>query len=114
MNAPTRPATRTAGSANGVRKAYGDKVVLDSLDSVDLSIREGEAFALLGPNGAGKTTTVRILSTLLPADAGAASVMGHDLRAGAPAVRLRGRGLLRGHRAGRLPVGAVPFRRGGR
>jgi ABC-2 type transport system ATP-binding protein len=70
MNAPTRPATRTAVSANGLRKTYGDKVVLDG---VDLNIREGEVFALLGPNGAGKTSTLRILSTLLPANAGTAT-----------------------------------------
>jgi ABC-2 type transport system ATP-binding protein len=57
------------------------------LDGVDLSIGEGEVFALLGPNGAGKTTTVQILSTLIPADAGTASVMGHDLRGEAHAVR---------------------------
>jgi ABC-2 type transport system ATP-binding protein len=73
MNALTRHATRTAISANDLRKAYGEKVVLHG---VDLSIGEGEVFALLGPNGAGKTTTVRILSTLIAADAGTASVMG--------------------------------------
>ena len=83
MNALTKQASRTAVSANGLRKAYGEKVVLDG---VDLSIGEGEVFALLGPNGAGKTTTVQILSTLIPADAGA-SVMGHDLRGEADAVR---------------------------
>jgi ABC-2 type transport system ATP-binding protein len=66
MNAPTKHAV----SANGLRKAYGEKIVLDG---VDLSIGEGEVFALLGPNGAGKTTTVQILSTLIPADAGTAS-----------------------------------------
>src|SRR4029077_10713408 len=53
----------------------------------DLDIREGEVFALLGPNGAGKTTMVRILSTLIPADAGTAGVMGHDLRREAGVVR---------------------------
>src|SRR5258708_26484918 len=84
MNASTKHAARIAVSANGLRKAYGEKVVLDG---VDLSIGEGEVFALLGPNGAGKTTTVNILSTLIPADAGAASVMGHDLRGEAGAVR---------------------------
>ena len=68
----------------GLRKAYHDNVVLDG---VDLDIGEGEVFALLGPNGAGKTTTVRILSTLIPADAGTATVLGHDLRTGASAVR---------------------------
>src|SRR5271166_4982046 len=84
MNAPTRHATRTAVSAKGLRKAYGGKTVLDG---VDLSIGEGAVFALLGPNGAGKTTIVKILSTLIPADAGMASVMGHDLRVEAGAVR---------------------------
>ncbi len=84
MNALTKHATRTAVSVDGLRKTYGKKVVLDG---VDLSIGEGEIFALLGPNGAGKTTIVRILSTLIPADAGTASVMGHDLRREAGAVR---------------------------
>src|SRR5450755_2318795 len=84
MNARTRHATRTAVSANGLRKAYGEKVVLDG---VDLRIGEGEVFALLGPNGAGKTTTVKILSTLIPPDAGTASVLGHDLHGETDAVR---------------------------
>jgi ABC-2 type transport system ATP-binding protein len=84
MNTPARRATSTAVAAKDLRKAYGEKVVLDG---VDLSIGEGEVFALLGPNGAGKTTTVKILSTLIPADAGTASVMGHDVRAEADAVR---------------------------
>jgi ABC-2 type transport system ATP-binding protein len=57
------------------------------LDGVDLRIGEGEVFALLGPNGAGKTTTVKVLSTLIAADAGTASVLGHDLRGEAGAVR---------------------------
>lgn len=84
MNTLTKHPTRIAVSADGLRKAYGDKVVLDG---VDLSIGEGEVFALLGPNGAGKTTTVRILSTLIHADAGTANVMGYDLRREAGQVR---------------------------
>src|SRR3982074_2375645 len=84
MNAVTNHATRAAASVTGLRKGYGEKVVLDG---VDLSIGEGEVFALLGPNGAGKTTTVQILSTLIPADAGTVTVMGHDLRGEAGAVR---------------------------
>ena len=71
MNTLPHRATRTAVSASGLRKTYGSKVVLDG---VDLTIAEGEVFALLGPNGAGKTTIVRILSTLIPADAGTATV----------------------------------------
>ena len=84
MNAQTDHTPRTAVSVSGLRKAYGTKVVLDG---VDLSIAQGEVFALLGPNGAGKTTIVRILSTLIPADAGIATVMGYDLRREAGAVR---------------------------
>jgi ABC-2 type transport system ATP-binding protein len=83
MNALTNHATRTAVLVTGLRKAYGEKVVLDD---VDVEIGEGEVFALLGPNGAGKTTIVRILSTLIPADAGTAMVMGYDLRGEAGAV----------------------------
>jgi len=84
MNASTNHRTGTAVSVTGLRKAYSKKVVLDG---VDLTIGEGEVFALLGPNGAGKTTIVRILSTLIPADAGTATVMGYDLRGEAGAVR---------------------------
>jgi len=84
MNALTISAKRTAISVTGLRKTYGEKVVLDA---VDLAIGEGEVFALLGPNGAGKTTIVRILSTLIAADAGTATVVGHDLRSEAAAVR---------------------------
>ena len=84
MNVQTTSATRIAVSVQGLRKAYGKKVVLDG---IDLAIGEGEVFALLGPNGAGKTTTVRILSTLIPADAGTATVMGQDVRCQAGAVR---------------------------
>ncbi|MEV7535722.1 MULTISPECIES: ATP-binding cassette domain-containing protein, partial [Streptomyces] len=59
--------TNPAIAANGLRKSYGDKVVLDG---VDLTVPEGTVFALLGPNGAGKTTAVKILSTLVTPDAG--------------------------------------------
>jgi ABC-2 type transport system ATP-binding protein len=62
--------------ARGLQKAYGDVAVLRG---VDLSVAAGSVFALLGPNGAGKTTTVRILATLLPADAGSARVAGFDV-----------------------------------
>jgi ABC-2 type transport system ATP-binding protein len=65
-----------AVAARGVRKSFGDHRVLDE---VDLTVTEGTIFALLGPNGAGKTTMVRILSTLIPADAGDIRVAGHDV-----------------------------------
>jgi len=63
-------------SARGLRKSYGDKVVLDG---IDLDVKQGSVFALLGPNGAGKTTIVNILSTLVAPDAGTAAVAGCDL-----------------------------------
>jgi ABC-2 type transport system ATP-binding protein len=71
-------------STTGLRKCYGDTVVLDG---IDLTVDEGEVFALLGPNGAGKTTIVRILSTLIQADGGSARVAGHDVDADPGAVR---------------------------
>jgi ABC-2 type transport system ATP-binding protein len=77
---PAAPAVST----RALRKSYGEHVVLDD---VDLTVAEGTIFSLLGPNGAGKTTMVRILSTLIPADAGEARVGGHDVRADPDAVR---------------------------
>jgi ABC-2 type transport system ATP-binding protein len=76
-----RPA---AIAVTGLRKSFGDKVVLDG---IDLTVPKGTIFALLGPNGAGKTTVVQILSTLLPADDGDIRVAGHDLAAEPDAVR---------------------------
>jgi ABC-2 type transport system ATP-binding protein len=70
--------------ANGLRKSFGDQVVLDG---VDLAVAAGTIFALLGPNGAGKTTAVRILSTLISADGGTAQVAGHDIARDAASVR---------------------------
>ncbi|MER5706752.1 ATP-binding cassette domain-containing protein [Streptomyces sp. NPDC002122] len=78
--------TDLAIAANGLRKSYGDKVVLDG---IDLAVPEGTIFSLLGPNGAGKTTAVKILSTLVSAGpgSGAIRVGGHDLAANPQAVR---------------------------
>ncbi|NKY85751.1 daunorubicin resistance protein DrrA family ABC transporter ATP-binding protein [Nocardia veterana] len=77
MNAP-------AISVTGLRKSFGDQVVLDG---IDLTVGEGTIFALLGPNGAGKTTTVHILSTLTRPDGGSLRVGGHDPVTDADAVR---------------------------
>ncbi|MET9718621.1 ATP-binding cassette domain-containing protein [Streptomyces rochei] len=77
---PSSPAI----SAVGLRKAYGDKTVLDG---IDLCIPEGSVFALLGPNGAGKTTVVKILSTLIGADGGQAEVAGHNIATEPDGVR---------------------------
>jgi len=62
--------------ARDVCKSFGDHV---ALDKVSLAVEEGTILALLGPNGAGKTTMVRILSTLIPADAGSMRISGHDV-----------------------------------
>ncbi|MGV9819507.1 ATP-binding cassette domain-containing protein [Nocardia xishanensis] len=76
--------SNSAIAASGLRKAYGDKVVLDG---IDLDVPAGTIFSLLGPNGAGKTTTVNVLSTLTKADGGSVRVAGHDVATEAKAVR---------------------------
>jgi len=68
----------------GVEKSFAD---LPVLRGVDLDVATGSITALLGSNGAGKTTLVRILSTLLKADAGTATVHGHDVAADPAQVR---------------------------
>src|SRR5690242_9369481 len=68
----------------GLRKSYKQ---LEVLRGVDFDVARGSIFALLGSNGAGKTTIVNILSTLLKADAGTASVNGFDVATQAADVR---------------------------
>lgn len=62
----------------GLRKKFGNQVVLDG---VDLAVPAGTIYALLGPNGAGKTTLINILTTLVKADEGTAKVFGYDVAA---------------------------------
>ncbi|WP_042147190.1 daunorubicin resistance protein DrrA family ABC transporter ATP-binding protein [Paucisalibacillus sp. EB02] len=71
-------------SVQNMNKTYGKKNVLNGLS---FDINRGTIFALLGENGAGKTTTVRILSTLIKADRGTATIAGHDLYRDANKVR---------------------------
>ena len=71
-------------SVRGLEKSFKDVHVLRG---VDLDVARGSIFALLGSNGAGKTTLIRILATLLRADAGIATVHGHDVAKEAAAVR---------------------------
>jgi ABC-2 type transport system ATP-binding protein len=71
-------------TATGLRKSFGDKIVLDG---IDLEVGAGTTFSLLGPNGAGKTTTVQIMSTLVHADGGEVRVAGHDVARDPAAVR---------------------------
>jgi oleandomycin transport system ATP-binding protein len=70
--------------AEGLTKCFGNT---QALAGIDLAAREGTVLGVLGPNGAGKTTAVRILATLLRADAGTARVAGYDVAGESQRVR---------------------------
>ncbi len=76
--------TQAAIRVRGLAKSYRE---LHVLRGVDLEVSPGSIFALLGSNGAGKTTVVKILSTLLRADAGTVSVNGFDVAGESARVR---------------------------
>lgn len=84
LHRATRQVPEPAIQVRGLQKSYQK---LRALRGVDVDVARGSVFALLGSNGAGKTTVVRILSTLLRPDAGAASVNGFDVGADAAKVR---------------------------
>lgn len=63
-------------SARGLTKHFGE---VKALNGIDIDVEQGTVVGLLGPNGSGKTTTVRILSTLLQADSGSATVGGFEV-----------------------------------
>src|SRR5437870_7716313 len=67
-----------------ITKRFGD---FTAVDGISFSVEHGEIFALLGPNGAGKSTLIRMLTTLLPATSGTATICGHDVVKEADAVR---------------------------
>jgi ABC-2 type transport system ATP-binding protein len=74
---------RKVVSVEGLTKAMRTGLGIRSkrvLNGVSFSVREGEIFAFVGPNGAGKTTTLKVLLGLIRADAGRATVLGHDVR----------------------------------
>ena len=73
-----------AVACHGLTYSFRDNV---AVDHIDLDVAPGEVFGLLGPNGAGKTTTIRLLTTLLPAAQGTATVFGVDVAARPMAVR---------------------------
>jgi ABC-2 type transport system ATP-binding protein len=66
----------TAVHATGLVKSFGG---FRAVDGIDLTVDQGEIYGVLGPNGAGKTTMLKMLATLLPIDAGHASVFGVDV-----------------------------------
>jgi len=76
--------TSSAIAVSGLRKAYGDKIVLDG---IDFDVAAGTVFSLLGPNGAGKTTAVNVMTTLMKADGGTVRVAGHDVATETKEVR---------------------------
>jgi ABC-2 type transport system ATP-binding protein len=76
--------TASAIRVRGLRKSFGDTLVLDG---IDFDVTPGTVYALLGPNGAGKTTAVHVLTTLLTPDAGEVSIGGVNLRTDPDGVR---------------------------
>jgi ABC-2 type transport system ATP-binding protein len=78
-------------STNGLTKVFGGKIVVNRLS---FSVPQGAIFALLGGNGAGKSTTIRMLTGLLPPDAGSARILGEDCWSAAIPLR---------HRVGYVP-----------
>ncbi|AWX44395.1 ABC transporter F family member [Flagellimonas maritima] len=61
---------------DNISKSYGD---IRALENISFEVADGELFGLIGPDGAGKSTLFRILTTLLLADEGNATVVGHDV-----------------------------------
>jgi ABC-2 type transport system ATP-binding protein len=80
--APSQPRLRV----RGLSRRFGVRV---ALDGVTFDVAPGEVFGLLGPNGAGKTTAFRLLSGLLPADAGTVELDGHPTSPAGRAYRAR-------------------------
>jgi ABC-2 type transport system ATP-binding protein len=73
-------------AVRGLARRFGARV---ALDGVSFDVSPGEVFGLLGPNGAGKTTAFRLLSGVLPADAGTIALDGRELSPASPAYRAR-------------------------
>jgi ABC-2 type transport system ATP-binding protein len=87
-----REKTMSIIRTSGLKKTYETRkrrktTTVEAVAGVDLDVAEGEIFGFLGPNGAGKTTTLRMLATLIPADAGDATIAGADLRTQPDKVR---------------------------
>jgi ABC-2 type transport system ATP-binding protein len=82
----TAPAAAPRLRVSGLVRRYGARV---ALDGVGFDVAPGEVFGLLGPNGAGKTTAFRLLSGLLPPDAGTFALDGRTVSPADPAYRAR-------------------------
>jgi ABC-2 type transport system ATP-binding protein len=78
------PFVTTALSTKGLTRQFGAHTVVDD---VTLVVADGDVFGLLGRNGAGKSTLIKMLTTLLPASSGSASVEGFDVQSQATQVR---------------------------
>jgi len=63
--------------ASNLTKVFGKST---AVDHISFDVQKGEIFGFLGPNGAGKTTTTRMLTGVIPADAGTATILNHDIR----------------------------------
>ncbi|MGG9960973.1 ABC transporter ATP-binding protein [Ferruginibacter sp. SUN106] len=70
-------------------KTYGKKKELTALNNISFNVEQGELFGIIGPDGAGKTSLFRILTTLLLADSGTATVDGFDVVKDYKAIRKR-------------------------
>ena len=75
---------RFAIQTSSISRKFGNLV---AVNSIDLSIKEGELFSMLGPNGAGKTTVIKMLCCLLRPSSGTATIMGHDIQKDPIAVK---------------------------
>ena len=76
--------SKFAINVEGLSKTYGQK---KAVDQVSFSVEKGEVFGFLGPNGAGKTTTIKMLTTLIPATSGRATILGYDLKTDGKKIR---------------------------
>jgi len=84
MESSRRTNKMTAIRVENISRSYG---AVQALDSISFSVEAGELFGLIGPDGAGKTTLFRILTTLLLADTGTATVTGFDVKKDMKSIR---------------------------